>query len=398
MLSSPSGFWSGAFTRSGLWVGCRPRRRNVVIDVRFLSVSALLVSLVFYDSLPLANDSDSGQVHKRAMVHDGVQREYFVFVPKSKKSIPPLVLGLHGYRSTATGFEAFHGVNRHAARFGYIAVYPQGQHFRTSQQPGFGYQITSWNDMASNLASSDPDSTPHCVADAQKFPCPPDCSSCSRCAWTSCGDDLGFIEKVLNAVELEFHTDPQRHYLLGVSNGGMMALRLGCNLSHRFAAIAPIIGQLAPGFACAPEQSVPMFHLYSEGDDTVRSDGKPAADGFIYETADDTLAAWAHGLSCASGPIGWKNKLSEDNGLRCVAYTDCSIAGHEAVSCGQPDSGHLWPGMSVKGAIATCATLLQSPSMPEQAVCGSTEDAEYESWGMDLIWQFFQRYTLRDKP
>jgi hypothetical protein len=27
-----------------------------------------------------------------------------------------------------------------------------------------------------------------------------------------------------------------------------------------------------------------------------------------------------------------------------------------------------------------------------------TEDAEFESWGMDLIWQFFQRYTLRDKP
>jgi poly(3-hydroxybutyrate) depolymerase len=69
----------------------------VVIDVRFLSVSALLVSLVFCPSLPLANDSDSGQMHKRAMVHDGVQREYFVYVPKSKKSIPPpLVLGLHG--------------------------------------------------------------------------------------------------------------------------------------------------------------------------------------------------------------------------------------------------------------------------------------------------------------
>ena len=70
-----------------------------------------------------------------------------------------------------------------------------------------------------------------------------------------------------------------------------MAFRLGCNLSHRFAAIASILAQLAPGFACAPEQSVPMFHFYSEGDDTVRSDGKPAADGFIYETADDTLAA-----------------------------------------------------------------------------------------------------------
>ena len=176
----------------------------------------------------------------------------------------------------------------------------------------------------------------------------------------------------------------------------MMALRLGCNLSHRFAAIAPIIAQLAPGFACAPGQSVPMFHLYSGRDDTVRSDGKPAADGYVYESADDTLAVWAQGLSCASGPVGWKNKLSEDNGLRCVAYTDCSITGHEAVSCGQPDTGHLWPGMSVRGAIATCATLLQSPSMPEQAVCGSTEAAEFESWGMDLVWQFFQRYTLRE--
>mgnify|MGYP000156091804 CR=1 FL=1 len=86
-----------------------------MIDVRFLSVSALWVSLVFYPLMPLANDSDLGKMHKRAMVHDGVQREYFVYVPTSKKSLPlPLVLGLHGYMSTATGFEAFHGVNRHA--------------------------------------------------------------------------------------------------------------------------------------------------------------------------------------------------------------------------------------------------------------------------------------------
>jgi poly(3-hydroxybutyrate) depolymerase len=47
-------------------------------------------------------------------------------------------------------------------------------------------------------------------------------------------------------------TDLNRFYLLGNSNGGSMAQRLGCDYSDRFAAVAIMIYQMPPGHACGP--------------------------------------------------------------------------------------------------------------------------------------------------
>ena len=342
--------------------------------------------------LALATVAEEKMV-KKTFTHNGVERDYFVFVPEGDFTEPlPVVFGIHGYTSTATGFEAVHGINRHAQENHYISVYPQGMHFRVDS-----YQITSWNDEAANKAGSPTDPLPHCTADAHQYDCPPDCGSCSRCAWTSCTDDVGFISAVIDRVEVEYDVDPNRFYLLGVSNGGMMTLRLGCDLSHRFAAISPIIAQLAPGFACGPETSLPMLHLFGEQDDTVRSDGKPAADGFMYETPETTLAMWAESLSCEVDASEWSTTVTRENGLVCEGYTDCATKGHQAVSCADPESTHQWAGMSVENAGATCATPLQAPSMPGVEVCRDTSKEKHTGWGMDLIWNFFSQYTLLDR-
>ena len=196
---------------------------------------------------------------------------------------------------------------------------------------------------------------------------------------------------MLDAVDAEFETDSQRYYLLGVSNGAMMALRLGCNLSSRFAAVAPIIGQLAPGFACAPGVDLPMMHLFGGADNTVRYDGQPAGDGFIYTSAARTAQVWAQGMSCKTGPVAWSADVKGGSALRCTAYRDCAQPQQEVVSCMHPQGSHNWPGQGVAGMPATCVGPGQVESMPGQARCPDSAGA-YSDWGMDLVWKFMSRY------
>jgi poly(3-hydroxybutyrate) depolymerase len=339
-----------------------------------------------------SGDEGSQSMLRRSLHHDGAEREYFVHIPPNADSSVtalPVVVAIHGYTSTATGFQVAHRLNPHADEHGYIVVYPQGSHFEVVAEDGNSFLITSWNDLAANQ-SPKPEG-PHCTDQRYQYPCPPECGECNRCGWTSCYDDVGFIERMLDAVQTEFSPDPQRFYLLGVNNGGMMALRLGCNLSARFAAVVPINAQLAPGYACGPESSLPMLHLYGGEDNTVRYDGKPAADGYIYTTAAKTAEIWAESMTCNGGPAPWENEFSKAVGLSCSAYTECKEAAQEVVSCMDPDQGHDWPGQRVSRMSATCVTSEQYDSLPDQAQCPPVSD-KIAHQGMDLVWDFMRRY------
>jgi polyhydroxybutyrate depolymerase len=350
--------------------------------------STCIAMLMF--SLPLAAAEELHEnMERRTITHDGIEREYFVHVPQSGGDNLPVVVGIHGYTSTASGFAASHGLNRHADEHGYIAVYPQGSHFLTDTEQGQSYRVTSWNDLAANLGPKH--DGPHCIADSDRYPCPAECGKCNRCAWTSCYDDVGFIEKMLDEVQSDYQTDSSRYYLLGVSNGGMMTLRLACDLADRFAAVAPIIAQLAPGYACGPDIDLPMLHLFGGEDDTVRFDGKPGGDGFIYTSAAETAAIWSSAMACATGPTAWENEISRSAGLVCTAYSDCRVDGHEVISCMDPDGAHEWPEQLVGDMPATCVTAEQYQSMPDQTHCQSSS-GDYVHLGMDLVWQFMSRY------
>merc|ERR1712207_52897 len=76
--------------------------------------------------------------------------------------------------------------------------------------------------------------------------------------WNCRADDIGFIDTLLDELEATYCIDRSRIYVTGFSNGGMMAQRLGCEMNHRLAAIAPQHGQLALGFNCDPKHDEPM--------------------------------------------------------------------------------------------------------------------------------------------
>ena len=114
----------------------------------------IVLLFTLFCSIPFlhAQEASQGAMLKRSIAHNGEMRDYFVFLPLGEFTDPlPVVFGIHGYTSTATGFEAVHGMNRHAQKSGYIAVYPQGMHFRVND----AYQVITMEDPTIPLTAGE---------------------------------------------------------------------------------------------------------------------------------------------------------------------------------------------------------------------------------------------------
>ncbi|HJY87163.1 MAG TPA: hypothetical protein VKE24_10035, partial [Candidatus Acidoferrales bacterium] len=73
-------------------------------------------------------------------------------------------------------------------------------------------------------------------------------------------DDVAFIRALIDNLEHNYSVDPRRIFVTGISNGGMMSYRIGCELADQIAAIAPVEG--AQNIDCWPSGpvSVILFH------------------------------------------------------------------------------------------------------------------------------------------
>ena len=347
---------------------------------------ALSVTILLLSSLP----SQAEEMLYRTLQHDGLDREYFVHVPPAADERSPLVLILHGFTSTATGFATMHDLNRHADDHNYIAVYPQGTHFIDASEDEQPYRVTSWNLFGDAVPLAD--AGPQCTEDASEYPCPPECGECGRCAWPTCNNDLEFFDEMFEALDAEFEYDENRVYLYGESNGGMMMFRLACDRSEQFAAVASLIAQMPAGYVCSPSTDLPMLLRYGGEDQVVRFDGTPGtSDGFIYTSVEETSSVWADSLQCDAGPAPWQNEYTQTAGLQCSAYSDCRVPDHEVVSCVNPTATHEWAEQKYDGWTARCATPQQLALMPGQIPCPPLPD-ERSTKGINVVWDFLSRY------
>lgn len=88
-------------------------------------------------------------------------------------------------------------------------------------------------------------------------------------------DDVGFIRALLQTLPTRICMDAARVYATGVSNGGGFAARLGCVLSSRLAAIAPVAGGYRSLDPCQPDRPVSVLEIHGSADPVVPYDGKP---------------------------------------------------------------------------------------------------------------------------
>ena len=312
----------------------------------------LFVFLIFAQcaqSQPSAGCATESTLARSAgeIVFDGVDRRYLIDLPVRGSQPPPLLLALHGYTGSPeiigapmTGEFVKYVIDR-----GLVLVRPASTEFEAEWPDTRELRpIASWNDLAGSR--SEGPAGPLCEADANVYPCPPECGECGSCVWASCHDDVGFIAALIDELDEHHCFDRSKRYVLGHSNGGMMAHALTCERPDIFAGGASIKGQPQIGFACARDAAPSFIQVTGAHDRTVPPDGAVADDGFFYEPAELSAEVRASALQCARGPV--IQAISDSADVECALWDQC-LEGKRVADCIDPDGGHEWPADSVHG-------------------------------------------------
>ncbi|MEZ5292432.1 MAG: PHB depolymerase family esterase [Vicinamibacterales bacterium] len=247
---------------------------------------------------------------RRTLSHGGRTRTYQVY-DYGRDTPAPVVVVLHGGGGNAENAVRMTGFNRIAERDGAIAVYPDGTAGRA------GGRLLTWN-------------AGHCCAAAMR----------NRV------DDVGFIGALIDALVAGGRADASRIYVTGMSNGAMMAHRLGRELSMRIAAIAPVVGAVF-GDEPPPRAPMPAYIVVGAEDDVV-----PAAGGPLHlrallggrSAADRSVApAVAQATYWATHDGCGEPTRSTSAAAETSAWTSCR-SGASVVYQRVAGNGHAWPG------------------------------------------------------
>jgi polyhydroxybutyrate depolymerase len=282
-----------------------------------LGVSILLTVLSV--GLSHADDRQSIEVN-------GVSRTYVVRVPErlKKGAAVPLVFVLHGGGGNAANAEKMTGFTAKAQQENFIVVYPEG-----SGRLRRG--LFTWN-------------AGHCCGYAMKNQI----------------DDVAFINALIDHLAKIHSIDDRRIYVTGMSNGAMMAHRVGIELSARVAAIAPVVGAVF-GDERLPTQPVAALMINGPGSGR----GKKAWDGTPAKAALDQGAFWAKANGCEAA------STKKDSTTQTTYRYPCP-AGRAVELIAVKDNGHAWPG-GEKGS--------QRGAEPSKSL-----DAT------EVIWEFFKAH------
>jgi polyhydroxybutyrate depolymerase len=261
----------------------------------------------------------------------GVNRTFRVYRPQGLAGAAPMVVMLHGgFGSGAQAERSYHWDS--AADSGHFLVaFPDGLH-------------RAWNAGT-------------CCGEPQKDGV----------------DDVGFITAMVEDVEKQIPIDTARVFVTGMSNGAMMALRLGCQ-TDVFAAIAPVAGTLMTDCSHALPKSALQIH--GTADDRVpytggpgkpfAANGRPRVDG---PSVASVNATWRAIDRC--GP-----PTSNTAGVVTTMTAPCPD-GRAVELISVADAGHQWPG----GTRSPLAEKLGGMPPPSTAIDATS-----------TIWQFFAQH------
>jgi len=87
-------------------------------------------------------------------------------------------------------------------------------------------------------------------------------------------DDVGFVLAILDLVAESVRFDPDRVFVTGASNGGMMTFRLALEANDRFTAAAAVIANLPDPSECRPlVDPIPMLIMNGTDDPLMPYEG-----------------------------------------------------------------------------------------------------------------------------
>ncbi|MCG6881372.1 MAG: prolyl oligopeptidase family serine peptidase [Deltaproteobacteria bacterium] len=262
---------------------------------------------------------------------NGFYRTYLVHVPPryDGKDPMPLVVVIHGAFDTATGMEAFSGFSELADQENFLVLYPNGMGL-------FGW-LQHWN-------------AGHCCGKAAKDKI----------------DDVGFIEAAVEDVRSRLRVDPKRVFVVGFSNGGMMAYRFAAEKTHLLAGGAFLAASIGgrpsneePEWRIPdPEGPLPVIIMHGMSDQDIPFEGgsgKRRGGPRTYWSVMASVAFWVKNDGCT----GNRSEREIHGGrVDVISWKDC--AEHTAVSLYKIKGwAHDWPGPYFTGKLPQTDSLRQ---------------------------------------
>lgn len=192
-----------------------------------LTASLCLALTLCASSLALA-----GEPQNRTLNVGGTERKYILSRPNAEGP-RPTILVLHGGGMSANHSLRTNGIEPLVEREKFVAVYPNAL-------------LREWNDGRE-----------------------------ARMKERGYADDIAYMRALVKELVTTGIADPNRVYVTGASNGGMMSLRLICEAADLVAAAAPIIANLPTDIAanCKPSRPVPVLVMNGTADPLVPYNG-----------------------------------------------------------------------------------------------------------------------------
>lgn len=274
----------------------------------------------------------------------GRRRSYHLYVPPNLPDgrTIPLVLAFHGGGGHGLRFRQVTGFDALADRFGFALAYPNA--------------IRYWND--------------------------------GRPGTRSGPDDVAFVRKLIKYLVKHHRIDPKRVYATGQSNGGLLTIRLACELSDRIAAFAPVLASMPVEYRphCRPRRPLPILFINATADPLVPWKGGDIPAGTSLGTGGrvisvpDTIRFWRAHNGCEEAPS--RQGIKDTNGGKGIGaeflrFKNCR-QGSDLAVVKIRGGGHVWPGARVRPT--------WQPERPGDSGIGL--DAS------QVVWKFFEDRAL----
>jgi polyhydroxybutyrate depolymerase len=291
---------SARLPRLPLSAVARPGRKAALLFPVLAAAILVVTAGGFVQSYrPVVEAQLAGRVQVERLHADAVDRTVRVYRPASELAKPGLVIVLHGSFGGGFRMEADSGFDAQADRLGWVAAYPDGV-------------ADGWDTFGST----------------------------DKWGQHPGADDVEFISNLIDRLEASDAVDPNRVYVTGLSRGGMMTYRLGCELSDRIAAIAPVSGNMATvaGSAdvpCTLSRPVSVFAIHGTADGVIPIGGGKV--DITYSPFADVIARWRSMDGCGGDIAG-----TATDGPSTTTTWSCS-AGTTVEQRVVTGGGHTWP-------------------------------------------------------
>jgi polyhydroxybutyrate depolymerase len=271
-----------------------------------------------------------------------------LFVPAlAKGESVALVLALHGGGGNSQNMAANTGLEGIAAQKDFAVVFPDGVD-------------KNWNDGRQDAVST---------AAKENI------------------DDVAFLSELINEVAKLTSIDRKRVFATGMSNGAMMAIRLGCDAPQLFAGIAAVSGTGPSDLAqrCKPNRPISLLQIHGTADPIVPYEGGLVVNPLGAENrgtvigVDELATVFATVNGCTNGPIASAlPDRSATDGSTITSRVWSACRANTGVTFLRIDGGgHVWPG--------------ERTHLPERLVGKGNQDIDASA----EIWSFFAKLPNR---